>query len=40
MDTRRSERGSALSGLLTAIAFIGLYLALQLWLLPAAGVST
>jgi hypothetical protein len=34
------RKGSALSGLLTGIGVVGIYFALQLWILPAAGIQT
>jgi hypothetical protein len=35
-----AKTGSALSGFLIALGVVGGYLALQLWILPAAGVPT
>lgn len=40
MADANHKKGSALSGVLTVIGVVGLYLALQLWILPAAGVPT
>ena len=40
MSASKQKPGNALSGFLMAGAFIGGYLALQLWILPSAGVST
>lgn len=34
------RKGSALSGFLTVLGFVGVYFALQLWILPAAGIQT
>lgn len=36
----KEKAGSALGGFAMAIGVVGIYLALQLWILPAAGVST
>lgn len=40
MAQANQKKGSALSGVLTAIGLVGLYFALQLWILPAVGVPT
>ena len=36
----KKEAGGFLGGFFVAIAVVGLYLALQLWILPSAGVPT
>lgn len=36
----REPRGSVLSGFVVSAGMVGVYLALQLWILPAAGVPT
>ncbi len=38
--TDDQKEGNALGGFLMVLAFIGIYLALQLWILPGRGVST
>jgi hypothetical protein len=40
MATKSTRRGSALSGFAMMIGIVGVYLALQLWVLPAAGIPT
>ncbi len=41
MSSKRQNRaGGSFSGFLTALGILAVYLALQLWVLPAAGVST
>lgn len=34
------KRGAALGGYLAVLGFAGIYFALQLWILPAAGIPT
>ena len=40
MDKPKHKSGSALSGFLVTLGIVGAYFALQLWILPAAGVPT
>ena len=41
MKSKRSARvGGALGGFVMTLGVVGVYLALQLWLLPAAGIPT
>jgi hypothetical protein len=40
MAETKMEKGSALSGFLMVLGFAGIYFALQLWILPAAGIPT
>ena len=40
MSPPAQKPGSALSGFLMSLGVVGAYLALQLWILPAAGVPT
>lgn len=40
MTPRSHKPGSALTGFAAALGFLALYLSLQLWIRPAAGVPT
>ena len=40
MAAPNHKSGSALSGFLVMLGIVGAYFALQLWILPAAGVPT
>ena len=40
MAESNEKKGGVLRGLMLPVAFVGIYLALQLWILPAAGIPT
>jgi len=40
IQAKKGKRGSALGGFAIGLAVAGIYLALQLWILPAAGIPT
>ncbi|MDE0825867.1 MAG: hypothetical protein OSA48_03555 [Akkermansiaceae bacterium] len=40
MATPSHKKGSAMSGFVTVLGVAGIYFALQLWILPAAGIPT